>query len=46
MIDWMPLFMAWLVAWLSLFLYLWRLEAKINLLEGEFERVSKSIGQD
>ncbi|MFA4043869.1 MAG: hypothetical protein HZRFUVUK_000648 [Candidatus Fervidibacterota bacterium] len=46
MVDWVPFFMAWFVAWVSLFLYLWRLEAKIGVLEGEFERVSKGIEKD
>jgi len=35
--EWMPLFLAWLVTWIALFLYLWRLDNKLRLLEGKFK---------
>lgn len=31
----LPFFLAWLLTWLALMLYLWRLEAKAKALERE-----------
>ncbi|MCS7254355.1 MAG: hypothetical protein RMK18_03550 [Armatimonadota bacterium] len=36
----MPLFLTWLVMWIALFLYIWRLENKLRCLEGELRRGS------
>lgn len=37
----MPLFLTWLVTWVGLFLYLWRIEFMLRSLEGKLDRVSK-----
>lgn len=33
----MPMFLAWLVSWAALFLYLWRLESMLRSLEGKLK---------
>lgn len=37
MTDQLPFFLAWLITWLALMVYLWRLEIKLKALERETE---------
>lgn len=38
-----PFFLAWLITWSVLFLYLWRLERKVEALQGGQEAMSSSV---